>query len=416
METITAPVPFLEAMGNIALDARLMVLQLMPFLIILIFFWGYVSYLLGMSGNKINLNRFVFTPLFLFILLRFYPTVIDVTGNAYGIVINTFDKPEYKEFHLKYLGVQEELNAYGNIAQNELKNYKQLLEKEKTAADEKAEGSGWWFWKKEADPDPAVRAANAAVSKEIAKKLKEAEELHYNVVESALFSIWDFFSLPTIRIIRYVIDVVRNVFLSLLVIFGSFAIFFECIPAFKGILNKWFKFYTAVTFWALTVCVLDGMFLAFAEAGVSSAKHFHENAAVVGAFKDIQSVVDLETASAFSPTPNTIEKTVEVTDFAMKWYSYGGSEGLNKAVSVVMVLSYCMVPFITSLYIGGEAAGMFMSKAVGVGSMAVRQGMSTATNTVANLGRAAGGTQRGEQARLAANVASIATAMNSGKS
>jgi hypothetical protein len=413
METITAPAQFLEAMGNIALEARLMVLNLMPFLIILMFAWGYMTFLFGMS-KKINLNRYVFTPLFLFLMLRFYPTVIDVTGQAYAIVINTFDKPEYKELHLKYLGVQEELDAYNEIAQDELTTYKKYLET----------GQGNVAYAQEQNlidsPDPNIdpnipqhfqmkEEVKEVVKKGIEKKLKEVNALHSNVAESTLFSIWDFFSLATVRIIRYVIDVVRNVFLCLLVIFGCLAIFFECIPAFKGILSKWFKFYTAVTFWALTVCVLDGMFLAFAEAGVSSAKHFYDNAQTVG--KLTEAVYNGVTSAA-----TVTHNATAFTDFAIKWYAYGGSEGLNKAISVVMVLSYCMVPFITSLYIGGEAAGMFMSKVIGVGSMAVRQGMSTATGTVASLGRAAGGAQRGEQAKLAANVASIATAMNAGKS
>jgi hypothetical protein len=399
METITAPAQFLEAMGNIALEARLMALGLMPYLIILIFFWGYVSFLFGVGNGKINLNRFVFTPLFLLLMLRFYPTVIDVTGQAYALIINTFDKPEYKDFHLKYMGVQEEIEAYNDIAQEELGKYKKYLSHKQDVA-ENAERRA---------PDQATKEAREAAAKEIKRKLKEVEGLHSNVVESTLFNIWDFFSLPTIRIIRYVIDVVRNVFLCLLVIFGCFAIFFECIPVFKGILSKWFKFYTAVTFWALTICVLDGMFLAFAEAGVSSAKHFHNNAETVA--KLAESVHNGVTSLA-----TTTYNSSTITDFAMKWYSYGGSEGLNKAISVVMVLSYCMVPFITSLYIGGEAAGMFMSKVVGVGSMAVRQSMSSATNTVASVGRAAGGAQSGEQAKLAANVASIAATMNSTKS
>jgi hypothetical protein len=404
METITAPAQFLEAMGNIALEARLMALSLMPFLIILIFFWGYVSFLLGVD-NKINLKRYVFTPLFLFIMLRFYPTVIDVTGQAYAIVINTFDKPEYKEFHLKYLGVQEELNAYSETAQEELDRYKKFLEKK--FDDTRKEKVGMNM--------AAIQAKKEALTK-IKKEMANVEALRTNVVESSLFSIWDFFSLPTIRIIRYVIDVVRNVFLCLLVIFGCFAIFFECIPVFKGILSKWFKFYTAVTFWALTVCVLDGMFLAFAESGVSSAKHFFENANVLETLKETTKYTYNFNGTAQEAHPLEMTETKNTTDFAMKWYGYGGSEGLNTAICVVMVLSYCLTPFITSLYIGGEAAGMFMSKVVGVGSMAVRQTMSTATNTVASVGKVAGGSQRGEQAKLAANVASIAATMNAGKS
>jgi hypothetical protein len=398
METITAPVQFLEAMGDIALEARLMVLNLMPFLVILIFFWGYVSFLFGLD-KKINLNKYVFTPLFLFLMLRFYPTVIDVTGQAYAIIINTFDKPEYKDFHLEYLGVKEELDEYKNTAEEALDNYLTQLRGRRTEIE---------HGDRRLILDEKTRQAHEAVRQELTKDINKALDMKSGVIGSALSSLWDFFSLPTIRIIRYVIDVVRNVFLCLLVIFGCFAIFFECIPVFKGILNKWFKFYTAVTFWALTVCVLDGMFLAFAEAGVSSAKYFYENANVLGTLQE----KFLRNGALITRT----DPSTTVTDFAIKWYGYGGSEGINTAISIVMVISYCMVPFITSLYIGGESAGMFMSKVLGVGSMAVRQSMSTATNTVASIGKVAGGSQGGEQAKLAANVASIATAMNSGKS
>ena len=85
----------------------------------------------------------------------------------------------------------------------------------------------------------------------------------------------------------------------------------------------------------------------------------------------------------------TYQKLI-ASNFAIKWYAYGGSEGLNTAVCVVMVIFYCIVPFLTSLYIGGEQAGMFMSKVISVGSMATQQLIQTGAGATSALGGAAG--------------------------
>jgi len=379
METITLPVQFLESVGNIALEVQRLVLRIMPFLCVLIFAFGFVSFLLGSSKGKLDFNKYLFTPIFLLLLVVNYPTIIDITGKFYGYIIYTIDKPEYKNFYLKYTKVEEELDGYKNYAEKEMKKLQDVLKEtiSQKKAIEEHEGNKYLTYTEE------QKAIAKHVKEEMEAKLEAAKALDGGTTVS---KIWDFFKLPTVRIIRYIIDLVRNVSLSLLVIVGCLAIMAESIPAFKGILNKWFKFYTAVTFWALTVCVLDGMFLSFAESGVASAKHFKENATVIGEYmKDNVKWID----NQISLSELTTTKIVG-TDFALKWYAYGGSQGLNTAVSVVMVIFYCLVPFLTSLYIGGEQAGMFMSKVIGVGSMATQQMMQTGAGAVSSVGGATG--------------------------
>jgi hypothetical protein len=400
METLTAPPLFLESMGNLALDVRLFVMRLMPVVVMLTFFWGYLSFLFGMSKDKLDLKKYMFTPLFLLLLVNFYPLFIDITGGLYGTVIRAFDRQESKEFLTEYMGVKEELEGFQDAAEDEIKNILNILKNDK-----RLELVGQKMTK-----DAAAYEAYEKAIQEIDEKIKTAENLKSGRATRLVGDFWDFFELPVVRIIRVIIDLIRNVFVSLLVIFGCFAIFFECIPVFKGILSKWFKFYTATTFWALTVNILDCIFLAFAKAGVASGKYFRENEQKIG-----EVIVGY---SGANKDPNQQSFLTEnVTDFAINWLGYGGSEGLNTAVSVVLVLCYCMVPYITSLYIGGENAGMFMSKVVGVGSMAVKQTMSTATGGVGSVVKATSGNQsKGEMAKLGANVASIAATLGgSGK-
>jgi hypothetical protein len=407
METLTSPPLFLESMGNLALDVRLFVMKLMPVIVILTFIWGYLTFLFGMSKDRLDLKKYLFTPLFLLLLVVFYPTFIDITGGIYGTVIRAFDREENKDFLLKYTGLKEELAGYKNVALAEIEYTPKAL---KTKKDELESGSARFF--KDANAENIV-ARHKAYEKTLAtidKQTVEAENLRSGTITSALSGIWDFFHLPVVRIIRVIIDLIRNVFISLLVILGCFAIFFEAIPVFKGILSKWFRFYTAVTFWALTVCILDAVFLSFAEAGIASGKYFKENAQKIADIASVSTTYEGSAQSAFNVTNSR-----EITDFAINWLSYGGSEGINTAVCVVLVLCYCMVPYITSLYIGGENAGMFMSKVVGVGSMAVKQTMTTATGGVGSVVRATSGSQsKGEMAKMGANIASISAAFGSG--
>ena len=396
METLTAPALFLENMGNLALDVRLFVMKLMPFIVILTFIWGYLTFLFGLSKDKLDLKKYLFTPLFLLLLVIFYPTFIDITGGIYGTVIRAFDREENKDFLIEYTGVKKDLEAFKKEAEKEIKQTVKVYQNKKQELQVKESKT-----MSEAEYEAHLKAAE-----EIDGKLAKAEDLQSSAITSSLSSIWDFFQLPTVRIIRVIVDLIRNVFISLLVILGCFAIFFEAIPVFKGILSKWFKFYTAVTFWALTVCILDAVFLSFAKAGIASGKFFRENHEKIGA--------NIEYVGAGLRQPGELSSEV-VTDFAVNWLGYGGSQGINTAVSVVLVLCYCMVPYITSLYVGGENAGMFMSKVIGVGSMAVKQTMSTATGGVGSVVKAASGSQsKGEMARMGANVASIAAAFGTG--
>ncbi|MDR3329352.1 MAG: hypothetical protein LBS63_04505 [Prevotellaceae bacterium] len=412
METLTAPKLFIDAMGELALDVRLMVLKVMPFLLVALFAWGYASFLFGVT-QKLDFKKYLFTPLFLLLFVQLYPTAIDITSKAYGIIILTFERKGDKALFTEMMGVSEELKAYNGIAEGALDNQQTWLERE-NKRDENALDKA---------TTPEEEAARKEKLKEIEKEIVNVKGLSANGAQLALFSIWDFFSIPSIRIIRFVIDQIRNVFLSLLVIFGCLAIFFEAIPAFKGILAKWFKFYTAVTFWALTICILDSVFLEFIKASVEMAKLYKENAQNLGTY-NTSVTLPITAGAAMAGVDNTQSYATAVTDFGEKWYTYGGTQGVNKAMQVIMVLCYCMVPYITSLYIGGEQAGMFMSKVVGVGSMAARQALSTSTQVSSMAGRGVGsvaggsaggavGGAVGKVAGLAGSAAAVSGAGNS---
>jgi hypothetical protein len=189
----------------------------------------------------------------------------------------------------------------------------------------------------------------------------------------SMSSFWDFFEIQSIRIIRTVINYIRDVFLSFIIIVGSLTLLLSIIPMFKGMFQKWIRLYVLVTFWALTISILDKVVIGFAENGLYTLEQMKENANKIGEITIREASGDSYQASTYGMNLNYYERnTYDITDFPQQYEALGGSKGVDIALNVVLVICYCLVPYLTSLYVGGEAAGMFMSKVVGIASMATR--------------------------------------------
>jgi uncharacterized membrane protein len=126
---------------------------------------------------------------------------------------------------------------------------------------------------------------------------------------------------------RSILELVRDFVLSFLIIVGPLAILIDIVPIFRGVFKHWFKQYIAVLMWIVSIDILDSFVLAVDEL----------------------------------------------------------NDGFTIFHNIVFILMYIMVPYLTSLYIGTQAAGIFMSKAVGVGTAMLAKGVS------AGAGMATGG-------------------------
>jgi hypothetical protein len=92
METISGSSYFLNAMADITLDVRDMCIQFLPFVVVLVFAFGFISFLFGNGeDHKLDLKKYLFIPLFYALLVAAYPTFIDITGKTMSVIINTID-------------------------------------------------------------------------------------------------------------------------------------------------------------------------------------------------------------------------------------------------------------------------------------------------------------------------------------
>jgi hypothetical protein len=354
METINGSSAFLSAIAAAALDVRDVCIQFLPFIVVLVFAYGFIMFLFGMTeDHKLDLKKYLFIPVFYTLLIAFYPTFIDITGSTLGVVVRNMDNGLDGTVLTRVTQVKEELQELDALyAQQTFLHDKVEAQQEKNWAKKPWKYLGAW----------ASHATTVALN--------------------GLSSFWDFFEVQTIRIIRTIIDYIRDVFLGIMVIVGCIAILLSILPLFKGLFTKWLKLYIAITLWAVTISILDRIVVGFAENGLHSVQEIANNAEKVGEYQTIN-ISSLETLILTNPTlltnPTGIGtalaehmETHDVTNFPEKYEALGGSGGLDIALNVILVVCYCLVPYITSLYAGGEAAGMFMSKVVGIASMATR--------------------------------------------
>ncbi|MFB9865588.1 hypothetical protein [Rufibacter immobilis] len=151
--------------------------------------------------------------------------------------------------------------------------------------------------------------------------------------------ITQFFTTTTVLLVRQIVLFIRQFVLGFLYVIGPIAICLSVIPAFSGLAGKWMQNFIAVQFWALTMNLLDLIYSNFAD----------QNTAVGGVFGGLV-------------TPGQSFNDVQFL-----------------LMSVAFIILYCMVPTLTSYFIGSTAVQGFMSAAVGVAAGAA----STAAGVVA---------------------------------
>jgi hypothetical protein len=349
METISSSPYFLNAIADIALDIRDMCIQFLPFIIVLVFAYGFIAFLFGMGeDHKFDLKKYLFVPIFYMSLIAGYPTFVDVTGRIMGVVINTIDSDTDVVKFARITRVKEDLQKLDTYGDH------QKMLQAKAANNQSYQQDSIGFVK--------YSMENIAIF------IKETTA----TILRSMSTFWDFFEIQSIRIIRTVINYIRDVFLSFMIIVGSLVILLSIIPMFKGMFQKWFKLYIAITLWALTISILDKVVIGFAESGLYTLEQLKENATKIGEVT-VEEVGNSYTVGTYGMTLNySRKKRYDITDFPQKYEALGGSKGVDIALNVILVICYCLVPYLTSLYAGGEVTGMFMSKVVGIASMATR--------------------------------------------
>jgi hypothetical protein len=146
---------------------------------------------------------------------------------------------------------------------------------------------------------------------------------------------------------RKVIELLRQTLLGFLYIMGPMAIALSVLPGFGRLFLKWFQNYLSVQFYSLTLVILDNLVVLYTQ-------------------------FTKERVSILSGAPAGVAS--ERIDFLL--------------ISIVITILYCMVPYLTSLYIGQTSSGIFQSKAIGLAAA----GTALAMKGGAALAGSGGGT------------------------
>ncbi len=315
MDTISAGLQYLETIARMGWQSRNAALAIAPVLIILVAIFGVVKFYFGQeSEGKINLNKYVFYNLFMLMLLIYYPYVIDITGSFTRILTDTFQRTSTDDMFEKVSTAKKELYLY-EIAGNK-QSFNQKFEniKNDTTAS---------FWGK------LGRRAELAWNHDNNKYNQDLNLVDY--LASML-------EVSFIRLVRCILEVTRNIMLSFLIIVGPFALMFEFIPFMRGIAQHWFKIYLATCLWLLTLNILDLMYIGYAEGLAGYAK-------------------------------DTYETAVNNKDIFEQMYRFeGGEAGI---LNLVIAICYIFVPFLTTLYAGGQAAQQIFGAMMSFAQMAV---------------------------------------------
>jgi hypothetical protein len=374
METIKASENFLFTIADVALSIRDVCIQFLPFIAVLVFAFGFISFLFGQGeDHKFDLKKYLFIPLFYTFLIALYPTFIDITGATTGVFVRAVDLGDDAEIFTKLGNNKEAFRKFDDIY-----NYQVYLRNKQEAQKESNYLTSGW------------------------KYLTASIQYGTTSALNLLSSFWDFFEVGTIRVIRTVIDYIRDVLLGFLIATGCIAILLSIIPFFQKLFSKWLKMYILITLWAVTISVLDRIVVGFSEHGlykvetlVKSAQKTGEysNSVVIGSLEAISQQAENIFTFSGGETGNAIVdnvsawgnafRTYDITDFPERYDAMGGSSGIDIALNVVLVICYCLVPYLTSLFAGSDGAGMFMSKVVGIASMASRNLMNKVNPTSA---------------------------------
>lgn len=346
MDTINNSIDFLRAIAGMAWQSRNAALQFAPLIILLVATFGVLKFYFSQEKEgKIDLNKYVFYNIIMLLVLVNYAYLIDTVGSVTRIFVSTFESQDTIEMFEKATRSNEDLNT--------IKSFGTFTDGAKMV--DRATANGGVF---ESDSEMSW---TSKVSLWFQGQWQTAMYNPFNgaaaQVEAFGGGLTTLMEVSFLRIVRLLIENIRNVLLGFLVIIGPFAILFEMVPMWRGQFAHWFKIYIAVTCWALTLTILDNLYINYNEERVKYVVDSMKVASEEGKyFKDV----------------------------------YDSNMGEGGFVNLLFVIMYIMTPYLTTLYAGGQVAqqlfGAMMSKVIWVGAKAV-----SAIPSVALGGKGGGG-------------------------
>ncbi|MFB9865668.1 hypothetical protein [Rufibacter immobilis] len=173
----------------------------------------------------------------------------------------------------------------------------------------------------------AAQADTVAPSEVVEQGGAWYSKIYHSIANFSLMNlITEFFTTTTVLFIRQIVLFIRQFVLGFLYVVGPLAICLSVVPAFSGLAGKWLQNFIAVQFWALTMNLLDLIYTNFAD----------QNTTVGGVLGGM----------------------------VLPGQTYNDAQFL--VMSVAFIILYCMVPTLTSYFIGSTAVQSFMGAVVGM--------------------------------------------------
>jgi hypothetical protein len=173
----------------------------------------------------------------------------------------------------------------------------------------------------------AAQADTVAPSEVVEQGGAWYSKIYHSIANFSLMNlITEFFTTTTVLFIRQIVLFIRQFVLGFLYVVGPLAICLSVVPAFAGLAGKWLQNFIAVQFWALTMNLLDLIYTNFAD----------QNTTVGGVLGGM----------------------------VLPGQTYNDAQFL--VMSVAFIILYCMVPTLTSYFIGSTAVQSFMGAVVGM--------------------------------------------------
>jgi hypothetical protein len=311
METITTFEGFIWTIADLTVAVKALCVKFAVLFGMLTACYGVIKFYMGFEDEgKLNLKKYVFSPLILVFILANYSTMIDITGKVGGIMIN---------------------NSPGNdITASEM-----LLTMEKNTTSSAMDRVKEAYMETQVD-EPGFFEKSYTYLTSAAKSV------------AAVFSfparaIWSFLQFGFMKIMRIVIMEVRNVVLGFLIIVGPLAILFSILPLFRDNFKKWFRMYVAVMLWALSINLIDAMVVGYYE----NANEF-----------ELAYIYKNDDGSQYTDI-NKLDNETVIGIHSINGIEYGGME--NGFINFTFAMMYLMVPLLTAFFIGDKLAGGFLS-------------------------------------------------------
>lgn len=132
-------------------------------------------------------------------------------------------------------------------------------------------------------------------------------------------------------VVRKVVTFIRMALVGFLYCAGPLALALSVIPGFSGLAVKWFQNYLAVQLWSVTIIILDNIVATIAN-------------------------------NNFATT----------TGQTLPWFGELHANTNFLVISIVIILLYMMVPFLTSFFIGSTTSGAFQARLLATAAIGTR--------------------------------------------